>query len=577
MNSAADSPPRRSRREFLGKSLSAAAAGVLSAPPAIRSVQAADADEPRRLRDVNTTDIQDAIRLGCRTMQSVFNADDPRRVPFFGAGMRPPALSFSAHHSESHVPGRHLNALLSAEDAAGISPDEAAVNLHAQAAFFSYSGPLPLPLNRTALDGPLANFCPHNLREGFHALYALVRYRHNDDARQIAERSIAAIRELWDPARGWNLERLREAGVSFQPCQGFVHAEARMLGPLVKYYRATGYGPALDLALVLKEKLVDEVYLPEGDFDEKRFSTTHCHSVTCVLSSLAQLAELLDDVPLLMRVKAFHDNGLWRMRDELGWSPEGIGRRTDDGEMNNTGDILETALILGRHGFHAYYHDAERMLRGHLLPGQLRDVSWAVEQANSQGRDDRRGVPDRLRGAYGFPAPYGHCATASVRPQIGFNLDIVGGTVGSLCEAYREVTRYERGVHWVNLLFDHETDAAAVESPYTHDALEVLLKKPGSLFVRIPPWAERARVQVAGASGPWRWTEGHLFFGAQPAGHPIRISFPLEEQEMTLSGPHPRPIRVRLRGDAVAAMDNHGASLTFFPPLGEPEDADAAP
>ena len=570
MNSESGYARRYSRRRFLGQSLTATAAGILAVPAAAQSADADDANRPKRLRDVNTTDIKDAIRLGCRTMQSVFNADDPQRVPFFGAGMRPPRLSFSAHHSESHTPGRHLNALLTAEDAAGIALDEAAVEQHARAAFFSYGGPVPLPLNRAKLDGPLAGFCPHNIREGFHALYALVRYRNDQRAREIAERSIAAISDLWDPADGWNLERLRQAGLNFQPCQGFIHAEARMLGPLVKYYRATGYGPALDLALVLKEKLVGEVYLPAGDFDEKRFSTTHSHSVTCVLSSLAQLADLLDDMPLLMRVKAFYDNGLRQMRDELGWSPESTGRKTDDGEMNNTGDILETALILGRHGFPSYYHDAERILRGHLLPGQLRDVSWAVEEANPPGKDDRRNVPDRLRGAFGFPAPYGHCATDTVRPNIGFNLDIVGGTVGSLCEAYREVTRHEEGVHWVNLLFDHETDAATVESPYTHDALKILLKKPGPLFVRMPPWVERAKVRIAGASTPARWTEGYLFFGNQAAGDPLRISFPLAEQEMTLGAPHPRPIRVRLRGDAVTAMDNFNSRLTFFPLFEEP-------
>jgi len=340
-----------------------------------------------------------------------------------------------------------------------------------------------------------------------------------------------------------------------------------MLGPLVKYYRATGYGPALDLALVLKEKLVSEVFLPTGDFDRKRFSTTHCHSVTCVLSSLAQLADLLNDAPLLMRVKAFYDNGLWQMRDELGWSPENLERTTDDGEMNNTGDILEAALILGRHGFPGYYQDAERILRGHLLPGQLRDVSWAVEEENPENRDDRRDVPDRLRGAFGLPGPYGHRAIDTVRPQIGFNLDIVGGAVASLCEAYREVTRHEQGVHWVNLLFDHETDAATVESLYTHDALTILLKKPGPLSLRTPPWVEREQVRIAGASSPARWTEDYLFFGNQAAGDPVRISFPLKEQDLTLRAPHPRPIRVRLRGDAVAAMDNFDSSLAFFPPL----------
>ena len=538
-----------------------------------RTIRAADKEDdlPRQLHDVNTTDIKDAIRLGCRTMQSVFNADDPRRTSFMGATMNPPGLTFSSYHGESHMPGRCLNALLSAEHAAGINVDEAAVKQHAQAAFFSYGGPLPLPLNRGKLDGPLVNFSPHNLREGFHALYALVRFRNDKQAREIAERSITLIGRVWDAEYGWDLDVLKQAGLTYQQCQGFLHGEARMLGPLVKYFRTTGYGPALDLALTLKEKLIREIFLPAGDFDGKRFGTTHVHSMTCVLSSLAQLADLLDDTPLLMRVKAFCDNGLRRLRDELGWSPESLKRKTDDGEMNNSGDILETALILSRHGFAEHYHDAERMLRGHLLPAQLRDVSWAVEVGNPEHRDGRRNVPDRLRGAYGFPAPYGHRAIDTVRPAIGFNLDIVGGTVASLCEAYREVTRCAHSTHWVNLLFDHATDAITVESPYTHDALKITLKKPGPLFVRIPPWVRRDQLRVEGRSRPPRWTKGYLFFSELPAGQPIRISFPLKEQEITLRAPHPRPIRVRLRGDAVTAMDNHGARLTFFPPFEAPE------
>ena len=36
------------------------------------------------LSNVNTTDIAAAIGLGCRTMQSVFNADDDD-IPFFGS------------------------------------------------------------------------------------------------------------------------------------------------------------------------------------------------------------------------------------------------------------------------------------------------------------------------------------------------------------------------------------------------------------------------------------------------------------------------------------------------------------
>ena len=150
-----------------------------------------------RLQDVNTTDVRSAIELGCRTMSSVFNADD-NDIPFFGSRVRPQAeLRFSAAHSEAHVPGRHLNALLNAEDAAGVEVDEVAIEKHAAAAFYSYSGPIAMPLNRAELDGPLVHFIPHNIREGFHALYPLVQYRDSDRARQLAEASIEAFRRYW--------------------------------------------------------------------------------------------------------------------------------------------------------------------------------------------------------------------------------------------------------------------------------------------------------------------------------------------------------------------------------------------
>ncbi len=101
-----------------------------------------------KLSTVNSTDILDAIRLGCQTMSKVFNADD-NNIPFFEVKVLPQAgMYFSAHHTEAHVPGRHLNALLNASATAGINVDELTIKNHANAAFFSYNGPIPVPLNR---------------------------------------------------------------------------------------------------------------------------------------------------------------------------------------------------------------------------------------------------------------------------------------------------------------------------------------------------------------------------------------------------------------------------------------------
>jgi len=522
-----------------------------------------------KVANINTTSIAEAIRLGCRTMQNVFNADDDDR-PFFKSVVFPDAfLDFHPGHGECHVPGRHLNALLNAEDVIDFEPDEGAIEKHRRAAFFSYGGPVALALNRQVVGGPLVNFHPHNLREGMHALYSLVKYRDDDEAFEMAQRCIAAVFDLWSSERGWDALRLQRLGLNYTEAALFVQGEARMIGPLVKLYRATGYAPALELALVFKEKAISEFYLADGAYDAERFATTHSHSITCVMSSLAQLADLLGDVSLLLRVKAFYDNGLWRMRDQLGWSPErALAENIDDGEMNNTGDILETALILGRYGFSEYYEDAERILRCHILPSQLRDVSFIEDPPNPDSVDGLHNVADRHLGAFGFPAPYGHQPLGEGRHKMSFNMDVVGGTVGSLCEAYREVARVDAAGHRVNLLFDHAGECIVVRSPYTHDMLEVELATAGSLAVRLPAWVNADALRIEGVEAAPRRSNGYLFFARPPVGVPIRICFPLAPQDLTLSASiHVRPIRVRLRGDAIEAMDDFGCGLTFFDPI----------
>lgn len=517
-----------------------------------------------RVQHVNTTDLRAAIELGCRTMQNVFDADDQQR-PFFGSRVRPEArLSFSWAHSESHVPGRHLNALLNAEAALGIAIDEDAVENHAQAARFSYSGPVALPLNRQERSGPLVNFMAHNVREGFHALYALTRFRQRAWAEALARASIDAINAYWQPTLGWDQARLADQGIKLIDST-FIVGLARALGPLVKFYRATGYGPALTLALQLKDKLVNEFFTADGAYNRETFGV-HTHSTTCVISSLAQLAELTQDAGLLERVRAFYDNGLWQIRDEVGWVVELSSDEADPdkGECNNTGDIVETALILGRWGYPHYYHDAERIVRCHLLPAQLRDIAFIQDPPNPNGEDGKRAVAARHLGAFGFPAPYGHEPVGA--DHVSFNMDIVGGAVASLCEVYRAVTRFDAAGHWVNLLFDHETADIAVESPYTHPALRVRVKRPAPLFVRLPPWVNPQEITVDGVAAPHPLTNGYLFIAAPPVNRWLTIAFPLATQSLTLHH-RTRDIRVRLQGDAVAAMDNFGADLTFFAPL----------
>jgi len=517
------------------------------------------------LADVNTTDIASAIRLGCRTMCSVFNADDDD-IPFFGSRVWPEAyLSFSTSASESHVPGRHLNALLNAEDVLGFKVDDACIERHARAAFFSYAGEFPLPLNRDNIGGPLVNFYPHSVREGFHALYALARFRNSVPAIELAERSISTIQALWDPRKSWDTDLLGDK-VNFHRTP-FIMGLGRAIGPLVKLHRHTGCPGALELALALADKATDEFFLPSGAYDRETFGG-HTHSTTCVMSSLAQLADLTLNADLMQRVRAFYDNGLNDIRDPLGWVIESSGDDVDPdrGEVNNTGDIVETALLLGKWGYPQYFEDAERILRCHMLPSQLRDISFIHEPDNPENEDGKRDVANRHLGAFGFPAPYGHKTLDA--QSISFNMDIVGGSVGSLCEVYRQAVETTPAGHYVNMHFDHETDAVAVESPYTHRRLRVRAKRPGPLFVRLPSWVAADAVNVDGSNEPPGCHNGYLVVSRPPINRWITIQFQLAERNIVLNH-RTRQVQVRLRGDSVAAMSNFGAELTFFPALDE--------
>ncbi len=526
-----------------------------------------------RLHDVNTTDLAGAIRLGCQSMSRCFNADDGD-LPFGGARVRPDARLAGSY--EAHIPGRHLNALLSAEEAAGVTLDESAVDKHARAAFFSYSR-APLPLHRggehTGGRGDPVLLQDHDVREGFHALYALARYRDSARALELAEASIRVITEYWLPRERWDLPRLQvdwPVQVLRDGHGTFIQRLARCIGPLVKIHRATGCEPALELALALKEKATREFFGEDGAFSNDLFGR-HAHSTTCVMSSLAQLADHTGDAALMARVKAFYDNGLWEMRDQIGWSIEVTDPASDclRGEANNTGDIVETALILGAHGHPECYDDAERILRSHLLPSQLRDVSFVVEPDNPEGVDGRRSVAERLRGGFGFPAPYGHEPVGlweSYKPRVGFNLDIVGGAVGSLCEALRVVTRRDEEGHWVNLLFDRVTPEIEVRSPYTYGRLGVRLRKPGALHLRVPSWPQAHEIRVDESAGPIQVDGGYLVLCNPPMGRWIDFDFDLPVRESELTWRHLRT-RVRFRGDEAVAMDDFGTDLTFFEPF----------
>jgi hypothetical protein len=473
----------------------------------------------------------DAIDAACETMGRIFAEDG---LPNFLATVWPVALlDFDPEVAEAHVPGRHLNALLLAESI-GRPISEAAVNAHREALFFSYSGDVPLPLNRAEKAATVpTNFLPHNVREGFHGLHALARYR--DDTRALAtiEQSVAYILDHWSPATGWDPRVADVTGWSY----GTVTGIGRALGPLVKILDLTGDEKVLKLVDLIATRLLTDHYLPEGDFDLGRFDI-HVHSVTSSLSSLAQYARFTGDNVARAAVKAFYDNGAWVLRDQLGWAAEGAAPpapHSDRGETNTTGDLLETALILADDGDTAYLDDAERMIFAHLLPSQMRDIT-----PFSENPDD---TLHKLASSWGFPAPYGHLYVGG--STIEANTDVVGGTSSSLCAAVLESVRVERGTPTVRLYLDVERHGvlASLEGGTAQ------ISANREVSIRVP--------RFDGSSGGYR--------SVDPRAEP-EVSFPIERTTIVLRHAE-RDIRAQMFGSRVEAMDSFGMPFAFFPSL----------
>lgn len=166
---------------------------------------------------------------------------------------------------------------------------------------------------------------------------------------------------------GW-----RYHGPNLHPC--IVEYNAAVVPALLRLHGVSGYQPALDLAARLTAFALahTEGYTPDGELvvpDGDLGSHFHTRS-NFVLGVLA--LGLRTARPDLVSWATFSYEQLRRHGTDFGWFPEGIGCR--HGELCCTTDMIELALLLGRHVDRRYYADAERYGRNHLLQSQWRSL-----------------------------------------------------------------------------------------------------------------------------------------------------------------------------------------------------------
>ena len=410
----------------------------------------------------------------------------------------------------------------------------------------------------------------HHVREAVLALTALIRYRNDDQARKLAHKVLDSLFRLTRPdgtfdadevakhpsmVEGWPSyggrfrEQIEEAGKTQTIA---CNTRGRMIMALCKYYRVTQEDRALELADRFVRLVRRKSFTPEGKIQPTEQG--HTHSITGTVHGLIDFGLLASDREVFEHGRRIFDVGLPAVSSSFGWSMENAWGddsppRPWRGEVNNTGDMVQAALWLGRSGLPQYFEDAERRIRSHIVPSQCTDDGWGVP------------APSDREGGSG---------TASI-------LDITAGAVQALCETAETLVTQEDKCQSVNLPFSTWKGPVRVQSSLPEKwQLEVTPEAAGNLRVRIPSWAERERVHVTvdGQQRPGAFEDTWLVLEGVAAGQTVNISLPLVEREVT-EAIKDRNYRVLWRGDQVVAMSPAGEVEPMYPSVEEYRAASA--
>lgn len=443
-----------------------------------------------------------------------------------------------------HVAGRFLDALLRAEAMTGMRADEE-VEAGLTRQLFGCIGEDGLGYAEPGYTSPREAII-HDQRELLMGLTGLIVRRQSAQALQAAAK---LVRRLWELTGEQGDETGNVPGPALRgdgwappsAMEGFRYAPAntgRLATALNQYYLASHDPLALSLSRRFLNYSLRRCFHPDGAL--KEWAGFHLHSITGTVESLVEFGMLVNESSYIEAGKRILDTGLRPFYSSWGWVKENLANEANDGEANNTGDVMRTALLLGRAGYPEYYETAERMLRNHLLASQLLDVDWIVGREDPTHPDeyDRtyRDIARRARGGFGFTCP-NDWVTDQKRKAKRFplNADIVQGSVQAIVAAWEHAVVQEPAGAKVNLYLTRATDSLAVTSCLPAEGRLVLeARQDGNVLVRLPSWlkGDAVTVMVNQEPQPARVDGIYLCIDRLRAGDQVTLEFPLARRKV---------------------------------------------
>lgn len=343
----------------------------------------------------------------------------------------------------------------------------------------------------------------------------------------------------------------RPSGWSFdQPGfhAGIEEYNAAIVPPTVRLYEVSGYRPALDLATGLIDFALyyTPCYQPNGRFrPTDDMIESHFHTRSNFILGVLKLGLAATRREYVSWARQSYDQAR-NWGTDFGWFPEGLGLR--HGETCCTTDMLEIALLLGKHVDRSYYADAERYGRNHLLETQFlsRDrLQAAIDLLPPEEtkpldpiHSTEQGVLDTQVGAFAARSTLNDAfhldATAMMQCC---NAAGARGLYDLWHYAIEEGTTAPEGpCHAIHLRFSVATPALTVRS-YEPSAgrLDIVVQEDCQLEVRLPERTSQALAVSTGTSDSDPQIEaltandGYIRFPAS-AGQTLSIHYALAER-----------------------------------------------
>ena len=339
-----------------------------------------------------------------------------------------------------------------------------------------------------------------------------------------------------------------------------------------RYYRVTGYEPALQLAGKLSRYMRDH----SGHYDsEGRAPNRHFHGSTCTLLAMLEYGALAHDQTFLEFVRKSYE---WHRTIGcalVGFFPEVARIDYLTSETCEIANMIDLAVRLSQLGVGDYWDDADRYLRNQFIENQLTHGEW-MQQVSEQFpetpvsfRETSQRLIDRNLGGFAGwatgndfigdpngPLPHGfafmHCCT--------------GNASRALYYAWQGILDHDTGKLRVNMLLNRSSQWADVHSfiPY-EGRVEVIPKQNVTLAVRIPDGVDQRKVKVLMGKKQHapQWAGRYLEVGSCAPGDKVTITFPLTErtQRETIGA---RPYTLTLKGNDVVAIDPPGKYCPYY-------------